>query len=698
MGKASKHRFCPATGGDLRPAECGAGRNSRYRCPAVCPHNPLGPGNYDQLLAVEDGLDAKTFRWVDQEDPGRDPSFASRINRARAGSEAHGFHAAVVWRIFFERDASGLTPAERWERAGLPGLNNDERVLFAAKMRMRIVHLEVRKILGEGLIEATDFLAGDGEPLRIMDRAFCARAVRFATLLGWAYPLPHFWRLSGTAITHSSLGPFSAEDVLDKTILHLGGPSDREARRLWLAENFVRMDKSITATANERMRRMYLALDASWGHAIYELRAPYENCRAVLDAEPTVEPTNLEAPERAEGFTEIRAWFDDTSAARSVALGMGRPLLGTVKMREGSWKVEASSSARLDHLRRLFEGRLGPRVQFVRERRDDLGARMAKDLPAAGDPGLVPPGLLEQVDAPAFSVSRVENSGLVDSSDLVSNLRRNALKRLPDEPVPALDGLTPREASRNPGMRKRLIALMKGHVRLLDEENLRKGSENDINPVLRELGLHEIDFPPPPRRPVPRSEGDMDDRDDDVELPFKDEPKGMPGPPLPPLPRSRPLTLKEAEYRFQASVDRFNLAADGLDTMKAAGCTLIGDLEHVTTGLIPEESFAFLVPILMPAWFALVPAEGQAPVIPQAVLRSAIKRFIETFASGEALSAPDRLLGDHRQPELARFALDICVAQFAEAPKKMKPRPEIRTVIMLVLVAVIDEIDRAVRS
>jgi len=563
---------------------------------------------------------------------------------------------------------------------------------------MRIVHLEVRKILGEGLIEATDFLAGDGEPLRIMDRAFCARAVRFATLLGWAYPLPHFWRLSGTAITHSSLGPFSAEDVLDKTILHLGGPSVREARRLWLAENFVRMDKSITATANERMRRMYLALDASLGHAIYELRAPYENCRAVLDAEPTVEPTNLEAPERAEGFTEIRAWFDDTSAARSVAIGMGRPLLGTVKMREGSWKVEASSSARLDRLRRLFEGRLGPRVQFVRERRDDLGARMAKDLPAAGDPGLVPPGLLEQVDAPAFSVSRVENPGLVDPSDLVSNLRRNALKRLPGEPVPALDGLTPREASRIPGMRKRLIALMKGHVRLLDEENLRKGSENDINPVLRELGLHEIDFPPPPRRPVPRSEGDMDDRDDDVELPFKDEPKGMPGPPLPPLPRSRPLTLKEAEYRFQVSVDRFNLAADGLDTMKAAGCTLIGDLEHVTTGLIPEESFAFLVPILMPAWFALVPAEGQAPVIPQAVLRSAIKRFIETFASGEALSAPDRLLGDHRQPELARFALDICVAQFAEAPKKMKPRPEIRTVIMLVLVAVIDEIDRAVRS
>ena len=190
----------------------------------------------------------------------------------------------------------------------------------------------------------------------------------------------------------------------------------------------------------------------------------------------------------------------------------------------------------------------------------------------------------------------------------------------------------------------------------------------------------------------------MDDRDDDVELPFKDKPQGMPGPTLPPLPRFRPLTFEEAEYRFRASVDMFDSAAEGLGTMKTAGCTLIDDLLDVTTGLIPEESFAFLVPILMPAWFALVPAEGQAPVIPPAVLRSAIKRFIDTFASGDALSAPERLLGDHRQPELARFALDICVAQFAEAPKKMRPRPEIRAVIMLVLAAVIDEIDRAVRS
>jgi hypothetical protein len=455
------------------------------------------------------------------------------------------------------------------------------------------------------------------------------------------------------------------------------------------------MAKSIAATTNERLRRMYIGLDASWGHAVYELRAPYAECRAVLDAEPALEPTDLEASEHAEGFIEVRTWFDNSAEALAKSLQQGRPLLGTIQMKEGSWKVEASSGARLDCLRRLFEKRLGQRVRFVRERRDDLGARMAGNISVASDSDLIPPSLLEHIDAPALTISKVSFCTPIDPGKLTETVRQNALRTFPDEPVPMLDGRSPREAARDPILRKRLIALMKIHVRGVDEENLRKGAASDINPLLRELGLHEIDFPPPPRRPVQRAEQETDEDDDPP------HPGGMPrasGPQLPPLPSSRPLTPEEAEERFRAAIDAFDLAGEALETMAAAGSTLFDDLLQVTEGLITDEHFNLLVPLLIPAWFALVPRDGPVPLIPSNVLRAALVRDFHSFGSVRIHSASDSFLKDHRQPELAQFAMGQCMANFSRAPKKMKPKPEEQAVIMLVLCTVINELDRVVRG
>jgi hypothetical protein len=442
---------------------------------------------------------------------------------------------------------------------------------------------------------------------------------------------------------------------------------------------------------------MYLEMDASWGHAIYELKAPYAECRAVIDAEPAVEPTHLEASELAEGFKEVRAWFDDTPEAISQSPGAGRPLLGTVQMKEGLWKVEASSGARLDRLRQLLEERLGPRLRFVRERRDDLGTRMAGTIPMAGDADLIPPRLVERIDAPGFTISKLDDSTPIDPVFLVEAVRQRTFEKFPDEPVPMLDGRTPREAAQDPGLRKQLLALMKIHVRGVDEENLRKGAASDINPLLRELGLHEIDFPPPPRRAIPR--GEQDEDEDGNEVPPR--PRRTPaasGPPLPPLPGSRPLTAKEAGMRVRSAIDAFELAGDALEAMSAAGSTLIEDLLQVTHGLISDQDFNFVVPHLIPAWFALVPRDGPAPVIPAGVLRAALLRDLKSFGDPRAQSAPDSILRDHRQPEVALLLTGQCMDTFVRAPKGMKPSLEAQVLIIRVISTVINEIDRAVRG
>ena len=66
--------------------------------------------------------------------------------------------------------------------------------------------------------------------------------------------------------------------------------------------------------------------------------------------------------------------------------------------------------------------------------------------------------------------------------------------------MPALGGLTPRQAATDPRHRPTLLRLLKGQVRSFDEENLRQGTSGDMDWLLRELGANELILPPPPLR------------------------------------------------------------------------------------------------------------------------------------------------------------------------------------------------------
>jgi hypothetical protein len=700
MGKASKKRNCPAVGGIISPAECGEGRHSRHRCPVDCDHNPFAPRNYKQLLAIEDGLDRKVFRWMGRDDPERDPGLIDRVDRAKDESGEHGVHATIVMHFFFHRGASGLTPAERLERAGFPGMGNDERNLFRAKMRMRVTLIEVRGVLDESATEVVDLLGDPAKPIIIFDRSFSARAVRFATLLCWVYPLPHFCRLSGTAISLADLGPFSPEQVIAETTRHLGGPADRDALSRWYAENFVRIERSINATATERLRRMCTAIDAQWGQATYDLRVPVAECIAGLKGEPSIEQAPLNPSERAEGFTTAWAWFDDSPEAKRQAMNAGRPLLGTILIGTASCRLVCSSADRMQRLQTDFEKRMGDRVRFNRERRDNLGLRLAESLPPPADPALIPPQLLEGISAPAHTTSKIEAAPPADAANLAQWVRESQWKTFADEPVPMLDNRTPREAANDPALRPRLIQLMKTHVRGVDEDNLRKGTSANINPLLRELGLHEIDFPPPTRRaPPPEEEEDIDDEEGD----FADEGSeagggrmGGEGPLLPPLPADRPLTREEAQDRLRAAMAAFDTAAEGLALMEESG-TILDDLAFAVGGLLEPDDLNYLLPLVIAVWFALVPRGAHPLPLTRAGLERAFRREIEAYIAGDG-SVFDKILRRHRQPELAVLLLKQCLGSFSRMPPKAKPTSERQAMIALVLCVFVNELDRAVRG
>ena len=701
MGQAKKRRACPAINREITPAECGENRLSRYACPESCPFNPFAAANYMALLQAENALDLTSMKRIVDEDS----TVAAEIFEARRLNGGHGWHAATVWHLFFKRDGNGRTFAERWEHAGFSGLKNDERVFFRGKMQMRVGLIEVHRILNEQQIEVVDLLDATATPMILVDRSMAARATRFATILTWIYPLPHFGRMSGTGITMSDLGPFSPLEMLDACIAHLGGPAGREAQRRWLAENFVRIDEALVATGLERQRQMLARLDASFGAATYELRASFVACRTALVADPAIDVDEMTEDERKKGFVEAIVWFDDRSAGGlTSALIPGRRVLGRVLLGLNEWRVEAIGGARLDQLRERFEGRLGDRVRFVKERRDDIAGQVASKKPGA-NLAIVPPALLELPSTFDMATSRIAAPAPgVSTEGYKAELWNKQRWAWLDEPLPALDGRTAREAAHLPALRARLIELVKAQVRQLDQENLKIGRADDINALIRELGLAEIDFPPPPTR-EPVADDPFDDELDDE---FDDDGHNLPNPPrrakkgaagwsAPPL-ADQPLTVDEALDRLEAGLGAFETAADAIDEIEAAGSTLLEDAHALAEGQMDERDFGYLSVFLIQVWFALVPRGTGAPPLRFEAMAAAIDRDGEKLGSGSGrMASLKRMFSDSPQPHLLQVVVGAVLESSEKGPKVARPQPGSVVGIVLVLKAMIAEIDHALR-
>lgn len=497
MSKASKNRACPAVGREIPVSECGAHRHNPYACPAECPHNPFAPANYSHFLELEGKLDRQSMDYLMEHAADR-PAMEKSLQKARSHPSLHAMHAWYEWNLFFAPGADGLTCCQRWEKAGFSELKSDQRVLQRAKMKTRMALLEIHRVLDGERVEAVDLLAPDAPPMVFQDRGLAGMAVRFACVLSWIYPLPHYWRLSGTAAVIPDISQFSPEEIVMEIVRHLGGPATVNGARRWLAENFLRFDDALQAASRLRRMQMFAGMDAKFGKAVYELQAPFAECRARLDDLPEVEPDDLFDAERHEGFAEARVWFTESMVVKQAVPPGGRAVLGRVLLGQAHWRLEAFGGERFAQLRRQFENHLGKRVRFTGERLDDLGTRMAAKEPAVNE-SLVPPRLLEEPQKILMASSRIPKPPAnLSREETELELMRAANRAFLDDKIPALDNKTPREAARNPALRPRLIRLLKQRVQAHDERNRQTGGTDDINWMLRELGTNEIIFDPPP--------------------------------------------------------------------------------------------------------------------------------------------------------------------------------------------------------
>ncbi len=697
MSKASKNRACPAVGREIPVTECVAHRHSSYACPATCPHDPFAPANYSRFLELEGKLDRQSMDYLMEHAADR-PAMEKALQKARSHPSLHAMHAWYEWNLFFAPGADGLTCCQRWEKAGFPELKSDQRVLQRAKMKTRMALLEIHRVLDGERVEAVDLLAPDAPPMVFQDRGLAGMAVRFACVLTWIYPLPHFWRLSGTAAVIPDMSQFSPEEIVMEIVRHLDGPATADGARRWLAENFLRFDDALQATSRMRRMQMFAGLDAKFGKAVYELQAPFAECRTRLDPLPDVEPDDLSDAERQEGFAEARVWFTESLAVKQAVPPGGRAVLGRVLLGQTHWRLEAFGGERFAQLRRQFENHLGQRVRFTGERLDDLGTRMAAKEPAVNE-SLVPPRLLGEPQKILMASSRIPKPPAhLSREETELEFMRAADRAFLDDNIPALDNQTPREAARNPALRPRLIRLLKQRVQAQDERNRQTGRTDDINWLLRELGADEIIFDPPPWRPPLPDRAGTDELPDEED--FAGEPEPNPNlPPAPPLPAT-PLSIEEAAKRLDYAVSAFATAADAQAAIFESGATLIDDADELTVDLLSDIEFSFCLAFLLQAWFALVPPGHRPPKIHFPDLAAAFDRRRRDLDEAVSSASPDGLVNYAKtgcQPELLLLLTDEILKSGMTAPKKIRPSAESLGIMLALVKAVVEELDAALR-
>lgn len=686
MGQSKKKRMCPAAGREIVSAECGAGRNTQLACPPACPHNPFSPENYAQALAIEEGLMHKELRRlaaelgpaypVPTERNAQDPDFFVRSLQAR----------------FIDRDVTGKTFAGRWQAAGYAGLTNDERVLFAGQAQMRLALLELHRVETEQCV-GRDLLEPAAAPLVVRDRSLAGMAVRFLTLLTWAYPLPQYGRLHGMATVVPDCQGLEPEEVVRAVVRHLGGPVEMPALRLWLQTNFALMHRALGALQEGLRQRTFSQMAVSFHTAVYRLRTPAVELARRFAALPVLVPQPVTVEERKEGYTQGWVWLDETPAAQA-ALQPGTPTLGNMALGPEHLCLKGGMGQRFAQLRAAFEGAFGQDVELVGERTDDVSRQLAQKHPPQFDAALVPPELLALAPQYKMNVSLVNlpEQGSQDPRELELQLMRTTISTYADQAVPALDGRTPREAARDPLLRPKLVAVMKRLVRHHDQTCRRLGVAVDLNGLLRDLGLTELDFPPPPSTPLP--DEDMEEAFDEAQEDFAHAPCDADRPPAPPLPAA-PLTVEEVSDRLARVLQEFGDPNDMVAACDDDSDGLIELVESMTEDDHERDRFNLVLAVAT-AWYLVFPPEFYAEPLDcallEANLQGAFQQLHELLEQhhGQAL---DEFSDSATQPAVFACAAMVLAEEVSKKKKVSLDRQEAQIKGIVVLRAVVDTLN-----
>ncbi len=679
MSKASKKRTCPAAGREITAAECGAGRISRFACPADCTFNPWRLEAYGESLAINDRLDAKIFPRLAQDMAKRGERMDPPIDSEAATQEY------AVDQLYRRRDGEGLTFFQRWEAQGFDGLNNDERVMFRAHAGMRVRVIEIRTARDETVSEATDLFDPQSAVLPIADGSLASMVGRFTCLLGWMYELPHYWRMHGMAVAIPPVQGVEPADVVRAVATHLGWLDTAERLEDWLNNHFARCAEALAAISPVLWEKTMEEAQLTRTVCLYRLLVSPHDFAHAVSSWPDAFSCEPDPDDQNKGFNQGWDWLEraDRDEPRALAEAGAEAVRASISLGGSDVLLAIPMSRSAVAERAEFERRLGSRVAFAGERVDDLGrqTKVVKSV-TPRQRELVPPSLLQHARRIKVLVSRVPvTAGMPETrSEWMSAVSRHWL----DETVPALNHLTPRQAAADPVHRPALLALVKERIRDADQKRIAdlSGEEEDFSPLeedpaalARELGLVELDVPAPPGLYLP------------------------PRPLLPALPAAA-LTGEEMEQRLDflkppdstmsgALLARFSAEADGV-------CEALELLRENT-----EDEWSPLLDVLLAlAWFILFPLKPPRQLPSGEELADAVESALDRWYEQSVnlnQTVIREALESRRQPELVAVLRDQLLFVEDGTPKEFRVELGVAVDMAITLRVLVDALDAVAR-
>jgi hypothetical protein len=147
---------------------------------------------------------------------------------------------------------------------------------------------------------------------------------------------------------------------------------------------------------------------------------------------------------RLDGSFEF-PWFETHAQASGQPPLLGRRVLAQLKLTPTTLEIEATSQQRLDNCRRRLEQLLADRIDLV-----------ATETKAAG----------QVLREPGPRAEPRESAQPMPPPELIAELEEKMLRQWIDESIPALDGLTPREAVKTPEGRRQVLELIEYAVQM----------------------------------------------------------------------------------------------------------------------------------------------------------------------------------------------------------------------------------------
>ena len=143
-----------------------------------------------------------------------------------------------------------------------------------------------------------------------------------------------------------------------------------------------------------------------------------------------------DAPEPGPDGALQFGWYEVGPGKQPLPAPLGRRILATVTLAPETLEIETMSKGRLARCRRRMEQQLGDRLHLLHTEAKSMERALAEEPPEdAPEPVILPP-------------------------EAIADLEERMLRQWIDESIPALGGMTPREAVRTPEGRQRVLDLL----------------------------------------------------------------------------------------------------------------------------------------------------------------------------------------------------------------------------------------------